>query len=328
MGQDMSFVNQVEDNISSGRYVSSKEIRALVFQYLLRECPRTTLRPVERETDNWFLIPDQVLMDKLRSFLGRRTTHSGPEDWNFFGLLNDSVYAKSRYFTTRLRGLPITFNNQLALERPRLVYVNVWHPLVRLAFDSLAQATLSDPETRILRFNLNGRVAEKTGIRYFYMFYMSASAMVDTNELVTVVIDTDGNIDDELSGSFLRMINDYLLEDSPESDINYDWQLGRDLKVGAFEFMAEMKKQKEIAEKQRNASLIAIRRSALEKTYEVKERRVQHRLENATDERIIRMHQAELRNLENKLGNAIRELENKKQVSVSYEPIACGLIEL
>lgn len=327
MGQDMSFVNQVENNISSGRYVSAKEIRALVFQYLLKECPRTTLQPVERETDIWFLMPDQVLLDKLRSFLGKRANHSGPEDWNFLGLMNDSISTKSRYFTTRPRGFPITFNNQLALERPRLVYVNVWHPLVRLAFDSLAQATLSDPETRILRLNLKGRVAEKTGIRYFYMFYMSASAMVDSNELVTVAADTDGNIDDELSGSFLRLINDYLLEDSPGSNIDYDWQLGRDLKVRAFEFMAEMKRQKEIAERQRNDSLIAIRRSALEKTYEVKRRRGQGRLDEATNERIIRMHQAEIRNLEGKLQNAISELENKKQVSVSYEPIACGLVE-
>jgi hypothetical protein len=250
------------------------------------------------------------------------------EDWNFLELMNDSIGAKSRYFTTRPRGLPITFNSQLALERPRLAYVNVWHPLVRLAFDFLAQATLSDPETRILRFNLRGRVVKKTGIRYFYMFYISASAMVDSNELVTVATDTDGNIDDELSGSFLQMINDYLLEDSPESDIDYDWQLGRDLKVRAIEFMAEMKTQKEIAERQRNDNLIAIRRSALEKTYEVKKMRVQHRLENAINERIVRMYQAELRNLENKLSIAVGELENKKQISVSYEPIACGLIDL
>ena len=286
------------------------------------------MQPVEREIDNWYMVPGQVLIDKLRSFLGKRTTHSGPEDLSFLGLMNDAISAKGRYFTTRPRGLPITFNSQLALERPRLVYVNVWHLLVRLAFDSLAQATLSDPETRILRFNLKGRVAEKTGIRYFYMFYMSASAMVDSNELVTVATDTDGNIDDELSGSFLRLINDYLLEDSPGSNIDYDWQLGRDLKVRAFEFMAEMKSQKEMAERRRNDSLIAIRRSALEKTYEVKRRRGQGRLDKATDERIIRMHQAEIRNLDGKLQNAISELEDKKQVSVSYEPIACGLIEL
>jgi len=328
MGQDMSFVNQVENNINSGRYVSAKEIRALVFQYLLKECPRTTLHLVERETDNWVLIPDQVLIDKLRRFLGRPTTHPGREDWNFLGLMNDPISGKSRYFTTRPMGFPITFSSQLALERPRLVYINVWHPLVRLAFDSLEETTLSDPETRVLRFNLNGRIARKTGIRYFFMFYMSAISMVDSNELVTVVIDTDGNIDDELSGSFLRMISDYLLEDSPGSDIDYDWQLGRDLKVRALEFMAEMKGQKELAERQRNDSMIAIRRSALEKTYEVKKRRVQHRLENATDERIVRMHQAELRNLDNKLTNAVSELESKKKISVSYEPIACGLIEL
>jgi hypothetical protein len=66
----------------------------------------------------------------------------------------------------------------------------------------------------------------------------------------------------------------------------------------------------------------------LEKTFDVKKRRAQSRLEKATDSRIIRMHQAEIRNLEDKLRNAVAELEAKRYVSVSYEPIACGLMEL
>jgi hypothetical protein len=40
------------------------------------------------------------------------------------------------------------------------------------------------------------------------------------------------------------------------------------------------------------------------------------------------MHEGELKNLESKHDNAVGELENKRKISVSYEPIACGLIEL
>jgi hypothetical protein len=324
----MSFVNQVDDNISNGRYVSSKEIRSLVCQYLAKESPKATLKRVDSKSDCWFLTPDQTLIDKLRLFLTKRATNAGKEDWNFVTQLTESISPKGRYFHTGPRGVSLTFDSQLALERPRIIYSNVWHPLVRLAFDTLERGTLSEPETRVLRFNLKAKIPELTGIRYFYMFYMSASAMVDSNELVTITLKTDGNIDEYLSTSFLKFVNEFLTEDSPESKIEYDWVIGQELKEKAHEVMAEMKRKKEVAEMQKNDSLIAIRRSALEKTYEVKTRRVKARLEKATDERIIRMHEGELKNLESKHINAISELENKRKISVSYEPVACGLIEL
>jgi len=328
LGQDMSFVNQVEDNISNGRYVSSKEIRSLVCQYLIKESPKTTIRKVDQGSDCWFLTPDQTLIDNLRLFLAKRSTNPGREDWNFITQLIESISPKGRYFHTGPRGISITFDSKLALERPRIIYSNVWHPLVRLAFDSLEQGTLSEPETRILRFNLKTKIPEANGIRYFFMFYISTSAMVDSNELVTITLDIHGNIDEYLSNSFLKIINDYLVEDSTESKIEYDWVLGQELKEKAHELMAEMKRKKETTERQKNDSLIAIRRSALEKTYEVKTRRVNDRLAKAIDERIIRMHEGELKNLESKHDNAVGELENKRKISVSYEPIACGLIEL
>jgi hypothetical protein len=92
--------------------------------------------------------------------------------------------------------------------------------------------------------------------------------------------------------------------------------------------MSDMKNKGEIAAKQRNEGLIAVRHAAIEKTFEVKKRRAEARLEKATDSRIVRMHEGELRNLASKLENAKQELEQKRQVTVSYEPVACGLMEL
>ena len=92
--------------------------------------------------------------------------------------------------------------------------------------------------------------------------------------------------------------------------------------------MSDIRNQREITTNQKNEGLIAIRRAAIEKTFSVKKRRAEARLEKATNDRIIRMHQGELRNLESKLQNAIKELAQKKQVTVSYEPVAYGLMEL
>lgn len=328
MGQDTPFVHQVEENINSGRFVSSKEIRALVSSYLTKEYTRTRLQEVDRQSDNWLLIPEQVLVDNLRTFLRNRANPSGREDWQFVNRLQSSISSGSRQGRTGMQGMPVTFNSQLALERPLLEFINVWNPLVRLAFNSLSQATLSDPETRILRLRIEDKVVGKRGVYYFFLFYLASRAIVDSDELVATVIGPDGNVDEELSASFLKIIHEHLFEDSASSDAEFDLELSRQFKTKALEFMSELRRQREAAAQKRNDSLIAIRRAALEKTFEVKKQRAQSRLEKATDSRIIRMYQAEIRNLEDKLRNAVAEVEAKKRVSVSYEPIACGLMEL
>jgi len=324
MGQDTPFINQVEDNISSGRFVSSKELRALVSTYLAKECPRTSLREVDRHLDNWLLVPDQVLIDNLRAFLRNRSNPSGREDWNFATKLQNP---RQRLWDRATPGIPVTFDSKLALERPLLEFINVWHPLVRLAFNSLNPATPSDPETRVLKLKLKDKEAGKAGIYYFFLFYLASRAIVDSDELVATVISTDGNIDEELSKSFLKIMHKYLFEESLSSDMEFDLELCRKLKTKALEFMSELRRQKAGATQQRNDTLITIRRAALEKTFDVKIRRAQSRLEKATDSRIIRMYQGEIANLVVKRTMAITELENKRSVSISYEPVACGLLE-
>jgi len=328
MGQDTPFINQVEDNISSGRFVSSKEVRALVSTYLAKECPGTSLREADRHLDNWVLVPNQVLIDNLRAFLTSRTNPSGQEDWYFATRVQNSISSGGRLWHMGTPRIPVTFDSQLALERPLLEFINVWHPLVRLAFNSLSPATLSDPETRVLKLKLKDKVVGKAGIYYFFLFYLASRAIVDSDELVATVIRIDGDMDEELSKSFLKIMHEHLFEESPSSDVEFDLELCRRLKAKALEFMSELRRQKEAATQQRNDTLITIRRAALQKTFDVKKRRAQSRLEKATDSRIIRMHQGEIRNLEDKLRIAVAELEDKRHISISYEPVACGLMEL
>ena len=40
------------------------------------------------------------------------------------------------------------------------------------------------------------------------------------------------------------------------------------------------------------------------------------------------MHQGEIRNLQTRLFRAVEELEERRRVSVSYEPVAYGVIKL
>ncbi len=329
MSQDTAFAEQVRDNIASGRFVSAKEIRALIQTYIAKDCPRSELREVDRLADNWLLVPDNLLLDKLESFLNSRGSRAGREDWEFRKRVLHYVAPRGRFVTRGAPGIPLTFNSDIALQRPLLEFVTVWHSLVRLAFASFGQTALLHPEGRMGRFKAVDETRGKTGIYHFFLFCFSVRAIVDTDELVAVVVNAEGDIDPDLSERFLRILHDNLSDDdASQLQGPFDMKAFEASKSTALEFMSESKRNKELAARQRNDALIASRRAALEKTFEVKERRALSRLEKATDTRIIRMHQGEIRNLKNKLQNAVAELEAKRKVSVVYEPIAYGLMEM
>jgi hypothetical protein len=328
MVPDTAFIKQVEDNIANGRFVSAKEIRALVFSYISKMCRMSYLEEIDSAEDVWRLMPDEALIDNLRTFLSSKASRAGREDWSFFSRLQTCMGGGRRLWRTSKPGLPLTFNSRVAMERPLLEFVNVWHPLVRLAFSTLNQAVHPDPEARIVQFKVKANLGAPSGIYYFFLFYLSCKAIVESQEITSVVIDVNGNINRKLSDSFLKVLLDNLSEGSEAPETAFDLGLCRSLKEKALEFMAVVRRDRELSARQQNDSLIALRRDALEKTFAVKRRRAQVRLENATDSRIIRMHQGELRNLKNKLDAAIMELETKREVTVVYEPIACGLMEL
>ena len=328
MGQDTIFSQQIEDNIDSGRFVSAKEIRALVSSYISNTCPKTSLQEVDLALDNWALSPDHSLVDNLRSLVNSKTIRPEREDWRFLGLIQNRLTPGGRLFSTGSRGIPITFSSDLAMQRPLLEFINISHPMVKLAYYSMSPNVQTDPETRMLKFKMKDELGSKSGIYYFFLFYLSARAIINSDELVTVVSDTECNIDNDLSARFLKIIQDCLSEDTLQSDVVFDQEIFNQVKSRVIESMSDIRNQREIAIHQRNEGLIAIRRVAIEKTFDVKKRRAEARLQKATNDRIIRMHQGELRNLESKLQNSIKELERKKQVTVSYEPVAYGLMEL
>lgn len=328
IAQDTAFTEQVKDNITSGRFVSAKEIKALIRTFMVKNCRKSELREVDRSDDNWLLVPDYSLYDNLGAFLGNKRNRAGKEDWEFLKRVRHCVLPDQRYIVKGPPGIPLTFNSDIALQRPRLEFVTVWHPLVRLAFATFSQTALPDPEVRMIRFKAVDEVKGKSGIYYFFVYCISIRAIVNTDELVAVVVNADGKIAPDLSERFLRILHDNLTDEAAQSDVPFNMDVFVSSKNITFESMAESKRQKELIANQRNDSLIASRRAAVEKTFDVKKRRATSRLEKAMDARIIRMHQGEIRNLENKLKNVVAELEVKKKVSVVYEPVAYGMMEL
>lgn len=186
----------------------------------------------------------------------------------------------------------------------------------------------SVPETEMVRFKARGDVERKAGIYYFLLFLLSIKAAINSDEVVAVVSDANGNLDQSLSDRFLEIVHNNLFEDWTQPDVSFSREVFATLRDRALDYMSEVKHERELTVCQRNDALIAIWRAAVEKIFEDKRRRATERLDEATDSRVVRMYQALLRGRESKLQDTIAELEAKKQVSVVYEPVAYGLMEL
>ena len=226
------------------------------------------------------------------------------------------------------KGFPVTFSSELAIKRPILEFINVWHPLVRLAYYTFSQSSQSDPESRMVRFRIPANQRYPKGRYFFFLFCISTLSILTTDELIAVVVNEEGQTDNELSDNLLNILQLNLSEESEQVSIKIDEEMLTKYKNIALDYMAELRQQKESSAKKRNDGLIATRRSALEKTYQAKKNRALSRLSSATDERIIRMHEGEVRNLQSKLEAAIEDVESKKNVSVTYEPVSFGLVEI
>lgn len=323
MGHDDIFTNEVETSIANGRYVSANEIYALCSSYLATKFPRTRLESVRgSENHIWKFVPDATFRGELDRFLNRPESRRGAVDIEFSRKIH-GVHTQGGP-----SGVPLTFDNALANQRRPLQFVNIWHPLTRMAhefFDSLGHPP---PEHRIVSARIFTKDRELAGDYTLFLFSIATHGVIPSHELIPILVSRHGGISESTSAIFLKA-----LHDMPEFEEDYDqiWLSAEEFdraKQLAYRYMGQIRTEREESSKQRNEALVAVRKSSLDRTFQAKTRRAQGRLATARDQRIIRMHQGEIRNLQTRLERAVGELEERRQVSVSYEPVAYGAIRL
>lgn len=80
--------------------------------------------------------------------------------------------------------------------------------------------------------------------------------------------------------------------------------------------------------KSNNDALINSRIGALEQTFMVKHDKVLEYLETATDDRIIRMRKAQLRNIESNYRKKVEEVERGRKLTVTYQFEFAGVMRI
>ena len=320
IGQDKLFTQEIDANIESGRYVAPNEIKALCFSYLADSHPQCCFQLVEEATENWFFVPSKEFESGLRLFLSKRRFGSGGSDWEFLRRV-EGIFKQGGP-----RGVPVTFDSEVAHARRPLEFVNVWHPLAKMAFEHFRSKGTLEPEQRMVRFVVPVGHNLDSGEYCFFLFSIASHGITESHQLHSVILDFQGNVHDQLSTGFLKVVQESLGQHDDDLEITLSVEKFHQLKANALEHMGKVRQERENLSLQRNNAQITARKASLERTFHAKVRRAEARLERAEEPRIIRMHQGEIRNLQTRLNAALEELEARRQVSVTYEPVAYGLV--
>mgnify|MGYP001138719964 CR=1 FL=1 len=310
MGQDAIFGDEVEEAMSKGKYVSGNEIRALVESFIRINFPHTHFQSDPEDLTCFIRI-----CEDLRKYLRDFVTISRPN--NQFG----------RLFLQRItetRSIPITFDADIAYNRKLVEFINFRHPLTLAAVNYWKGQT---EEEQVFRVSVQTNHLP-FGIFYFFVFLLHSEGLNKKSQLMPVIITQDKlEIQEELSESFLTLVQN-VYQDKGSSQVEFHQDIYEKAKQKAINYMANKRNAQHMEMQRSNNALIDSRIGALEQTFIVKHDKVKEYLESATDDRIIRMRRAQLRNIEVNYRKKVEEVERGRNLTVTYQFEFAGIMRI
>ena len=311
MGQDQIIEANLNRAIESGRFVSELEIRTLVESFIRARFANTKLRP--NTGDPTFALDCGLdLYQHMRDFI----------------LDNHTQDQTSMEFLSRCQQgklLPLTYSADIAYQRKLVEFVTLRHPLARAAAAYWNAALKPDLPLSALIFRTKQVPA---GTFYFVVFaYVTKGIQSETTLAAIVVSAETGKFADSLSRDFLRLVQDSAVLKSGSGD-DFDNSVFEHVRHIAEALAVQRVAQIKTDALRRNEGLVAARRAAIEQTYIIKKRKLNQYLQNAHNQNIRRMRDAQLRNHEAWHTKARNNLDQQGNVTVSVEPIAGGMVKV
>lgn len=310
MGQEAIFSTLVDHTIESGSYVSQAEVRALVGSFIRRKFNHTYLDSNQAGDDTFSL-------DVGHDFRQYMLDHSMQ--------VKDGA---AREFTTHLqpgKTLPVTFSDEMAFQRKLLHFINLRHPLTRAAVEYWRNS--GNPTAELARARLISEEV-RAGDYYLFVFKLDASGIDRTTRLVPVaIVAENGDVYSALSERLL-----HLLQTSASTWVGSTPALQRaqlaEAEESAKRYMTLRRNELEDEITRANESLVNARLSAIEQSYQAKSRQVEQTLQKVSNQRIRRLHQGRLRNLEAQYRIKRQEIERHRNVSVSFSLMLRGYLKV
>jgi superfamily II DNA or RNA helicase len=310
MAPDSVFLSDVTKAVESGRVISSQELAVAVQLWLRARYPGSEFSTTDGET--WMLRSTPSLMAALGEYLARTPEKS------------ERAVALLHAMDSTL-GVPCTFDDVLAQRRRPLHFLHVRHPLVRLAVEHFQARATDEPEdlVRVTRIRADGP-ANLAGAYTFFLNVVRVDAINPQMRFVPVVFDADGRARPDVAERLVA----WLQGGSRPIDEAVDLERLRVAYEQQHVLMARERDRIEGIASERNVALLETRQTHINRSFDAKIAKRREWLIDARDERIRRMRQAEIGNLEEQRKEKLEQLERGREVRVTYELVTGGTVIL
>jgi hypothetical protein len=231
-------------------------------------------------------------------------------------------------FLRRLRAgeeMPVTYSYDIAYQRKLVEFISLHHPIARAA----AQFWTRQPAEELPLSKVVVRAApDLQGEYYFFVLLFISEGLERSTSLAPIVVGKeDARVNEELGSQFLRLV-----QTAPEELQNAQMEIN----VSGFAEAREVAMNYATAERDRreaellktNDAHVAARLAAKEQTYRAKRAMIEGYIKTATEPRIRRMREAQLRNVEAKYGADVRDLNRQRTASVTHSLKLAGIMRV
>ena len=307
LGQDEIFMEHIEEMVGTGRYINSSEVCAIVKSFLDAQFPRLRFQRDETE-DCWSLQSDEALMMYLDQF---ESDHR-------------HQYKVSERFREghQHKSVSLTFDNELARQRPLLEFVTIRHILVGAAIAYWRQQLpVTIPSTSI---TIAGPPAER-GNGYFFIYQVMVSGAQQSSSLHPIILLENHAPAPEITKTFFTQLTHATtlfskVKRSDDDFVHYEQRASQQMASHRDRIHSEVV--------QRNIARVLVQKTSIQASFEAKIHRAEQQTFATIDERIRRMKQAEIKNLQLKMQSKLAELETANTVDASHHLVAGGYIEI
>lgn len=318
VGQGAILDAAVEDAVEGGHVVYPQEVESLVRTFL-----HAAVDPApsfDRDDDEacWLLRINHSLRDVLLPY-----TNNDKDARSARGI-RDRGGSTERFkkAVADAAAIPVTFDADLARRRPLLEFITSRHVLAVAARDYWEdQSRCIVPATRV---ELPGPWSE-VGEGHVFVHALVEEGLARQARLQAVVVLDDGRLAPQAAEGILRWI---ATSDQPSTPIPMEVAALDDAKRLADAHVAQQRDQVQHEREERNASVIAARKVAIETSFAVKERSIRQAVQATSDPNAQRMNQGRLHTLRARRAEKLAELEQAVRVTVSSQLVAIGRVRI
>ena len=315
MGHGDLIRQQVELTKSSGRYLTPSELEAIVAEWLEASAYAFESIQPTRHAGVLNLRLSSESIGRVFEWMGRQQRRDP-----LAKRLLDRIHQDGHSWCT--------FDSEIARTFDNLPFIDIGHPLIRVALDDARRNPPSNAFERVGCLRLTGEPGWPARFALF-LYRLVISGAEPQSTLVPVAVDmASGEVRDGIGDQVLGSLSE--AEDAgPFPDVDIDTL--EILEQVAFEHADRHRATIEQWSADTQHARVATKKATLERNYQAridrKEETLRRLLTRGTDPRIQRLHEGEIRNLRAALDAKLAELDSLPLPVATLDLMAVGLVE-